>query len=117
MIAMTNHYSSQAEDYRRIEQAIYYLDANYDRQPSLKEAAESVHLSEYHFQRLFTRWVGISPKRFLQYLTKEHARLLLNLFQGQETDFRGIFLVSGQFRCGVDVPGHADAAFRHGPRK
>ena len=67
----------QADDYQRIEQAILYLQANTHRQPGLQEVAESVHLSEYHFQRLFTRWAGISPKRFLQYLTKEHARRLL----------------------------------------
>lgn len=64
-------------DYARIEQAIRYLEANYTRQPDLSEIARSINLSEYHFQRLFTRWVGISPKRFLQYLTKEHARRLL----------------------------------------
>jgi len=66
-----------AEDYQRIEQAIRYLEAHHERQPSLREVAESVALSEYHFQRLFTRWVGISPKRFLQYLTKEHVKALL----------------------------------------
>jgi AraC family transcriptional regulator, regulatory protein of adaptative response / methylated-DNA-[protein]-cysteine methyltransferase len=66
-----------SEDYRRIEQAIAYLEAHARQQPSLKEIAEHVHLSEYHFQRLFTRWAGISPKRFLQYLTKENARRLL----------------------------------------
>jgi AraC family transcriptional regulator, regulatory protein of adaptative response / methylated-DNA-[protein]-cysteine methyltransferase len=70
-------YTQAAEDYRRIEQAIKFLEANYQRQPELQEVAASIHLSEYHFQRLFTRWVGISPKRFLQYLTKEHAKELL----------------------------------------
>lgn len=76
-IVLTASYERQAEDYRRIEQAIRYLDANRERQPDLNEVAESVHLSPYHFQRLFTRWVGVSPKRFIQYLTKEHARELL----------------------------------------
>lgn len=66
-----------SQDYRRIEQAILYLEANHHRQPSLREVADSIGLSEYHFQRLFTRWVGISPKRFLQYLTKERAKELL----------------------------------------
>jgi AraC family transcriptional regulator of adaptative response/methylated-DNA-[protein]-cysteine methyltransferase len=70
-------YSQLSEDYRRIEKAIWYLERNSDRQPDLKEMAESAGLSEYHFQRLFSRWVGISPKRFLQYLTKEHAKALL----------------------------------------
>ena len=47
---------------------------NCDRQPSLSAIAEHVHLSEYHFQRLFTRWAGISPKRFMQFLTLEYAK-------------------------------------------
>jgi AraC family transcriptional regulator of adaptative response/methylated-DNA-[protein]-cysteine methyltransferase len=64
-------------DYERIEQAIHYLEANYQRQPELSEIAGAVGLSEFHFQRLFTRWAGISPKRFLQYLTKEGAKQLL----------------------------------------
>jgi AraC family transcriptional regulator of adaptative response/methylated-DNA-[protein]-cysteine methyltransferase len=70
-------YAQLSEDYDRIEQAILFLESNYQAQPGLSEVAASVHLSEYHFQRLFTRWVGISPKRFLQFLTKEHAKQLL----------------------------------------
>jgi AraC family transcriptional regulator of adaptative response/methylated-DNA-[protein]-cysteine methyltransferase len=70
-------YSQSAEDYQRVEQAIQYLDAHYQEQPSLEEVAASLGLSEFHFQRLFTRWAGVSPKRFLQYVTKEHARELL----------------------------------------
>jgi AraC family transcriptional regulator of adaptative response/methylated-DNA-[protein]-cysteine methyltransferase len=72
-----NNYRQLSDDYARIEQVIYYLEQNADRQPRLSEIAEHVHLSEYHFQRLFTRWVGISPKRFLQFITKEHAKQLL----------------------------------------
>lgn len=74
---MIANYQRACEDYLRIEQTILYLDQNKQRQPSLKEIASSVHLSEYHFQRLFSRWVGISPKRFLQFLTKENAKQLL----------------------------------------
>ncbi|MFZ2096299.1 MAG: bifunctional helix-turn-helix domain-containing protein/methylated-DNA--[protein]-cysteine S-methyltransferase [Anaerolineales bacterium] len=72
-----NTYPQLSDDYARIEQVIYYLQKNAHRQPALSEIAEHVHLSEYHFQRLFTRWVGISPKRFLQFITKEHAKQLL----------------------------------------
>jgi AraC family transcriptional regulator of adaptative response/methylated-DNA-[protein]-cysteine methyltransferase len=67
-----------AEDYLRIEQAILYLENHYQDQPGLEEVAASVGLSEYHFQRLFTRWAGVSPKRFLQFLTKEGAKGLLD---------------------------------------
>jgi len=65
------------EDYARVEQAIKYLERNVSRQPELNEIASAIGLSEYHFQRLFTRWAGISPKRFLQFLTKENAKELL----------------------------------------
>lgn len=68
---------SKVEDYARIEKAILFLEENYHRQPELREIAESVHLSEFHFQRLFRRWAGISPKRFVQFLTLEHAKQLL----------------------------------------
>ncbi|MBM3153311.1 MAG: methylated-DNA--[protein]-cysteine S-methyltransferase [Chloroflexi bacterium] len=66
-----------SEDYDRVEQAIRFLERNAHRQPELAEVAAQVGLSEYHFQRLFTRWAGISPKRFLQFLTKENAKALL----------------------------------------
>jgi AraC family transcriptional regulator of adaptative response/methylated-DNA-[protein]-cysteine methyltransferase len=68
---------TRAEDYSRIEKAILFLEENYRRQPELREVARKVHLSEYHFQRLFRRWAGISPKRFIQILTLEHAKRLL----------------------------------------
>src|SRR3954471_8894378 len=56
-------------NYQRIEQAIKYLEENFQRQPELDEVADKVHLSPFHFQRIFTDWAGISPKRFLQFLT------------------------------------------------
>lgn len=70
-------YHQLSDDYQRIEGAIRFLETNFKRQPELADIAASVHLSEYHFQRLFTRWVGISPKRYLQFLTKESAKIWL----------------------------------------
>ena len=70
-------YSQAAEDFKRIEKAIHFLEENVAEQPELAEVAKAVHMSEYHFQRMFSRWVGISPKRFLQFLTREHARKML----------------------------------------
>ncbi|MSR64563.1 MAG: methylated-DNA--[protein]-cysteine S-methyltransferase [Verrucomicrobiae bacterium] len=61
-------------DYDRVERAIAYLESHHLDQPDLTTVARHVHLSEYHFQRLFSRWAGISPKRFLQCLTVEHAK-------------------------------------------
>ena len=64
-------------NYQRIEQAIKYLEGNFQRQPELDEVAEKVHLSPFHFQRIFTEWAGISPKRFLQYLTVDFLKTKL----------------------------------------
>jgi AraC family transcriptional regulator of adaptative response/methylated-DNA-[protein]-cysteine methyltransferase len=63
--------------YPIIEQALLFLGANARAHPSLAEVAASVGMSEFHFQRLFTRWAGVSPKRFLQFQTLEHAKRLL----------------------------------------
>jgi AraC family transcriptional regulator of adaptative response/methylated-DNA-[protein]-cysteine methyltransferase len=64
-------------DYVRIERAIRYLDRERAAAPSLKDVAEHVGLSESHFQRMFTRWAGISPKRFVQHRTAEVVKQLL----------------------------------------
>ncbi|MGH8623237.1 MAG: AraC family transcriptional regulator, partial [Burkholderiales bacterium] len=57
---------SAARDYERVARAIGYLRRNASGQPDLAAAARHLHLSEHHFQRLFTRWAGVSPKRFVQ---------------------------------------------------
>ena len=75
---MNTELEQLSNDYLRIEQAILYLENHYKDQPSLEELAANIGLSEYHFQRLFTRWAGVSPKRFLQFLTKESAKELLD---------------------------------------
>jgi AraC family transcriptional regulator of adaptative response/methylated-DNA-[protein]-cysteine methyltransferase len=64
-------------DYFIVEKAIRYLDHHYREQPDLDRMAEQVHLSKYHFQRIFSRWAGISPKKFLQYITISHAKKML----------------------------------------
>ena len=69
-------------DYQRIERAILFIENNFQSQPTLREIAGAVSLSEHHFQRLFKRWAGISPKRFLQFVTAVHAKKLLQSRQG-----------------------------------
>ncbi len=64
-------------DYARIEKAIRYLDTNRAEQPELADVAKYVGLSPAHFQRMFTRWAGISPKRFLQHRTAQVVKRLL----------------------------------------
>jgi len=66
--------ASCATDYQRVARAIAYLHRHTDAQPDLAAVARHVHLSEFHFQRLFQRWAGVSPKRFLQHLTLERAK-------------------------------------------
>ena len=61
-------------DYSRIEKALGYLEANVEEQPDLDRVAAEIGLSAFHFQRLFTRWVGVSPKKFLQYLSLGRAK-------------------------------------------
>ncbi|HLA52281.1 MAG TPA: methylated-DNA--[protein]-cysteine S-methyltransferase [Flavitalea sp.] len=68
-------------DFERIASAIEFLKMNYTLQPRLEEVAEHVHLSPFHFQRLFTDWAGVSPKQFVQYLSVEHAKNLIRLKQ------------------------------------
>lgn len=64
-------------NYSRIAEAIDYIRANFKEQPGLDEIAEKVHLSPFHFQRLFTDWAGVSPKKFLQYISLEYAKSIL----------------------------------------
>ncbi len=63
--------------YALIKRAIDYIDANAATQPALQEVAAAIGLSEAHFQRTFRQWVGVSPKKYLQYLTLNQAREML----------------------------------------
>ena len=85
-----------ANDYQLVEQAIRFLDRNVGRQPELREVAASVGLSEFHFQRLFLRWAGVSPKRFLQFQTAQEAKRVL-----EETGD----LLEASFHAGLSGPG------------
>ncbi|MBW8683713.1 methylated-DNA--[protein]-cysteine S-methyltransferase [Chitinophaga rhizophila] len=69
--------SQELTDYERIARAIDYLKEHFKRQPSLEEIAGNVYLSPYHFQRMFTAWAGVSPKKFTQYLSVGYAKSLL----------------------------------------
>lgn len=84
-------FDDQHRHYRIVSQAIEFIRCNALRQPGLAEIASEVHLSEQRLQRVFSAWAGISPKRFLQYLTKEHAKLALR----QSGDLLNVALQSG----------------------
>ena len=73
----TTDVARNARDYARIEAAILYLEEHFRDQPGLGEMAKAAGLSPHHFQRLFRRWAGISPKRFGQFLTLDYAKAQL----------------------------------------
>ena len=89
-------------DYARVEKAIAYLQSHFLEQPKLAAVARSVHLSEYHLQRVFTRWAGVSPKRFLQFLTVEHAKQRLADSES---------LLDATFDSGLSSPGRLHDLF------
>ncbi len=93
---MRNSFVEQKKQYTIVAQAIEYIRTNARKQPSLADIAAAVNLSEYHLQRIFTEWAGISPKRFLQYLTKEHAKYVL-----QES----MDVLSATLEAGLSSPG------------
>ena len=68
--AKTRHYDTVAR-------AIEFIRKNAKRQPTLEDIAQAVHMSPFHLQRVFSEWAGLSPKRFLQYVTKQHAKACL----------------------------------------
>ena len=78
MINAAKHIEDEPADYERIKQALDYLSQNWREQPSLDMIAAEMKLSPPHFQKLFTRWAGISPKEFLQALTLDHAKSMLS---------------------------------------
>lgn len=92
----------QCRNYYLIEKALYYLEANYQRQPSLEEMAASAGLSPSHFHRLFSRWAGITPKRFLQFLKVQHARNVLEQSQS---------LLEASYEAGLSSPGRMHDLF------
>lgn len=75
----------QEINFKRISEAIEYIRTNFKSQPSVDEIAEKVHVSPAHFTRMFSEWAGTSPKRFLQYISIEHAKGILK--QEQATLF------------------------------
>ena len=82
-------------DYYRIEKAIKYIEANYKNQPTLDEIADHICLSPFHFQRLFKDWAGVTPKRFIQFLTLEYAKKVLS---------EGHSIFDATFRSGLSGP-------------
>jgi len=104
-------------NYDRIEQAIQYINANFKDQPSLEEIARAVDLSAFHFQRLFSDWAGVSPKKFMQYISLEYAKDLLKnphstlLDAAYETGLSGTSRLHDLF---VNIEGMTPGEFKNG---
>ena len=76
MAAMNDHTTSflDSRDFGRIARAIRFIDENFRAQPRLATIAQAVHLSEFHFNRLFRRWAGVTPRQYLAFVTARAAR-------------------------------------------
>lgn len=104
-------------NYNRIAEAIEYIKNNFTQQPNLDEVAEQVHLSPFHFQRLFSEWAGTTPKKFLQYISIEHAKKLLadkhtTLFDTAfETGLSGTSRLHDLF---INIEGMTPAEYKNG---
>jgi AraC family transcriptional regulator of adaptative response/methylated-DNA-[protein]-cysteine methyltransferase len=104
-------------NYERIAEAIAYIRLNFKSQPNLDEVAEKINLSPFHFQRMFTEWAGISPKKFLQYLSLEYAKGILKdqqatLFDAAyETGLSGTSRLHDLF---INIEGMTPAEYKNG---
>jgi AraC family transcriptional regulator of adaptative response/methylated-DNA-[protein]-cysteine methyltransferase len=74
-------------DYERIKKAIEFIRSNFQQQPDLDAVAKEVYLSPFHFQRLFKEWAGVTPKKFLQYISLQHAKKLLQQHTVSDTAY------------------------------
>lgn len=104
-------------DYNRIAAAITYIQNNFRQQPSLDEVARHVSLSPFHFQKLFTQWAGVSPKKFLQFLSIGHAKSMLRQKQASLFDSAIEVGLSGTGRLHdlfVSIEGMTPAEFKNG---
>ncbi len=104
-------------NYNRIAEAISYIQQHFKSQPTLEELAEKMHLSPFHFQRIFTEWAGTSPKKFLQYISVGYAKSLLkeqqvSLFDAAiETGLSGTGRLHDLF---INIEGMTPGEFKNG---
>lgn len=101
-------------NYDRVAEAIGFLSQNFREQPSLQDVAEHVHLSPEHFQRIFTEWAGVSPKKFTQFLTIDYLRNHLHEFSSVQAaaDASGLSAQSRVYDLFVNIEGVTPDEFR-----
>lgn len=103
-------------NYERVEKAIHYIDAHFQAQPSLDEIAQAIHVSPYHFQRIFSEWAGVSPKKFMQYISLNYAKNLLKNRMGllDATYETGLSSCSRLHDLFVTIEGMTPGEFKNG---
>ena len=104
-------------NYSRIAEAIGYITENYKTQPGLEQVAEKIHVSPFHFQRMFTEWAGVSPKKFLQYITVKHAKRMLKEDQASLFDTAFETGLSGTGRLHdlfINIEGMSPGEYKNG---
>ncbi len=108
--------AQQVHNFDRISEAISFLKDHFREQPNLEQVAEHVHLSPYHFQRMFTDWAGVSPKKFLQYLSTTYAKQLLKeqLTLSETTHQTGLSGTSRLHDLFVNIEGMTPAEYKNG---
>ncbi len=94
--------SSRCRDYQRMADSLNWISAHFEEQPTLADIASRAGASPYHFQRLFSRWVGLSPKKYVQHLTLEHAKASLDASQS---------VLAAAFAAGLSSPGRLHDLF------
>ena len=102
-------------DYERIQKAIEFIRSNFQQQPDLDAVAKEVYLSPFHFQRLFKDWAGVSPKKFLQYISLQHAKKLLHQHSVSDTAFEtGLSGSSRLHDLFINIEGMTPGEYKNG---
>ncbi len=94
--------SAQCRDYQRMADTLAWISRHFEEQPTLADIASQAGASPYHFQRLFSRWVGLSPKKYVQHLTLERAKASLDASQS---------VLGAAFSAGLSGPGRLHDLF------
>jgi AraC family transcriptional regulator of adaptative response/methylated-DNA-[protein]-cysteine methyltransferase len=109
--------NTQQVNYERIATAIDFIRSNFKDQPDLDKVAAEIHLSPFHFQKMFSEWAGVSPKKFLQYLTVEHAKNILSQNKATNADIAFETGLSGTGRLHdlfVSIEGMTPGEYKNG---
>jgi AraC family transcriptional regulator, regulatory protein of adaptative response / methylated-DNA-[protein]-cysteine methyltransferase len=103
-------------DFERITQAIHFIKDHFKQQPELDEIAAHIHLSPFHFQRLFKEWAGVSPKKFLQYISIEYSKQLLerNLSLAHVSDETGLSGTGRLHDLFITIEGMTPGEYKNG---